>query len=317
MDAVMTFRLLNFGLWLFLILTLLCNATILPTNLSGNFIDKIEQGEVEGAQFQRRPNQNSTREQVEGVASDFKGCNVGDEISGTYTNIDRTSLTNVQRGDDKMWVHLVMVYIVSFIVYHMLTKYHKEAVMLRLEYLSRLKRGAESHTVFVTDIPGIQSGTQLERAYQLINSTAGRFIPTRWKQKIEQAFAATADRTVVTLQRAIIGKSSDEEKEVSAQDKSEYKSAKADLSGSSARNLELGEPSSPTMIKEDKDRKKQPSSPTVGQITIMDPWKHVERKLKNGMNIRDVVFYEFDEVFTNQVENAFPVYNQSKLQAYH
>eukprot|EP01025_Chloroclados_australasicus_P018159 TRINITY_DN1940_c0_g1_i1.p1 TRINITY_DN1940_c0_g1~~TRINITY_DN1940_c0_g1_i1.p1 ORF type:complete len:953 (-),score=103.81 TRINITY_DN1940_c0_g1_i1:1934-4792(-) len=308
MDAVINFRLISFGLWLFLILTILCNITILPTNLSGDFIDRVLRGEIEGANF---TTSGTEEDKTEGQEADFKGCDIDSAISGTFSDIDRTSLTNIQLGGNKMWVHLILVYVVSIIVYNMLTKYHKHAVSLRLQYLSRLKRGAESHTVFVTDIPGIQSGTQLDRAYQLINGTAGRFVPQKWKDKLEQAVTAATERTVGQIQKALVtsqhGQGTIEEEVVDVN--STYKSAHSDfLSDSSKKKIEIGELSSPKSV----GSVSTPHS-TVQEITDMHPWRKVENKLKSGMDIRDVVFYEFNEVFPSQVQNAFPVYNQNKL----
>lgn len=45
----------------------------------------------------------------------------------------------------------------------MLWRYNAEAVALRIRFLTHAKHGAESHTVMVRDIPGIEYGTILQR----------------------------------------------------------------------------------------------------------------------------------------------------------
>ena len=44
------------------------------------------------------------------------------------------------------------------ILLQLLWKYSKDAVELHLQYLSTVEKGAETHSVIVTDIPGTEAG---------------------------------------------------------------------------------------------------------------------------------------------------------------
>ena len=59
----------------------------------------------------------------------------------------------------------------------LLWRFNREAVALRIQYLMHTKPGAESHTVFVTDIPLLDFGTIPHR----IETTVFRYLPVRIK----------------------------------------------------------------------------------------------------------------------------------------
>jgi hypothetical protein len=53
----------------------------------------------------------------------------------------------------------IMTYAVAFVVMKVLWRYNKEATLERLAFLSNAPRGGPSHTVLITDIPGMRHGT--------------------------------------------------------------------------------------------------------------------------------------------------------------
>lgn len=63
------------------------------------------------------------------------------------------------------------------LVLQLLWRFNREAVALRIQYLMHTKPGAESHTVFVTDIPLLDFGTIPHR----IETTVFRYLPVRIK----------------------------------------------------------------------------------------------------------------------------------------
>jgi Late exocytosis, associated with Golgi transport len=72
---------------------------------------------------------------------------------------DSCSISNIEKGSPKLWVHLISVYVVSFMVLTIIWRYNGEASLLRIMFLANSPRGGPSHTVLVTDIPGMEHGT--------------------------------------------------------------------------------------------------------------------------------------------------------------
>lgn len=129
-DGLTMMRVLYFGLAWSLVACFFCLGAILPVNLVGDNVDELRKGE--------------------------NGDNFG--------VIDEFTMANISERDTIIVVHVVVVYILSLVTYHMLWKWHKEAVGLRISYLAGRPKGAESYTVLMTDIPGTLDGTVLQRA---------------------------------------------------------------------------------------------------------------------------------------------------------
>lgn len=75
------------------------------------------------------------------------------------TDIDKATMANVKDRSPTLWVHAVSVWVVTAATLWLLRKFSREAVALRLRYLTSTPPGAETHSILVTDIPGIETGT--------------------------------------------------------------------------------------------------------------------------------------------------------------
>lgn len=107
----------------------------------------------------------------------------------TFSDLDKTTLSNIPDRSSKLYVHAVLVWLVTGVVFWQLWRYNKVALRLRVYYLLNTPKGAESHTVLLTDIPGVQYGTMANR----LDRTALRFLPGGIKRKIrESATSAVA-----------------------------------------------------------------------------------------------------------------------------
>ena len=99
----------------------------------------------------------------------------------SVTSFDKCSMANIEPGSSKMWAHLVSVYMITFIVLNGLWRYNKHVTNLRVKFLERSEIGGASHTVLITDIPGVQYGTVTWYLKRLISV---RFIPEPMRVRI-------------------------------------------------------------------------------------------------------------------------------------
>ncbi|CAH2048007.1 unnamed protein product [Thlaspi arvense] len=71
----------------------------------------------------------------------------------TSSNIDKLSISNVERGSDRFWAHLVMEYAFTFWTLYVLMKEYEKIASMRLAFLQSEKRRADQFTVLVRNIP--------------------------------------------------------------------------------------------------------------------------------------------------------------------
>ncbi|GLC42966.1 hypothetical protein PLESTB_000281900 [Pleodorina starrii] len=134
LDCAMYLRILRFGVYLFFPLTIFCAIVVLPPNMTSKGIDVIlAQQDAENAAKNRTSGKNDL----------------------VFSNFDHYSLSNVEAASPKMWAHLFAVYCVVLYTLWLLWRFNRESVLLRLLFLGNSKRGGPSHTVLVTDIPGV------------------------------------------------------------------------------------------------------------------------------------------------------------------
>mmetsp|Transcript_6024 Transcript_6024/g.16044 ORF Transcript_6024/g.16044 Transcript_6024/m.16044 type:complete len:898 (+) Transcript_6024:96-2789(+) len=136
LDTAIYLRLLSFGTTLFSILTVWCIITVLPTNYTDSEVDIL--------------------------------LSQTTEASSTYnyefSGFDKLALTNVQPGSHRLWVHLISVYVVSYVTLKLLWKNSCDCVLLRLMWIGSQRPTPITHSVLVTDIPGVSDATRRTRA---------------------------------------------------------------------------------------------------------------------------------------------------------
>lgn len=244
-----------------------------------------------------------------------------------FTNFDKVSMSNIKPGSPLLWVHVLAVYFATIVTLKLLAQYHHRAVKKRIEYLSTTDRGAESHTVLVSDIPGVKFGTMLAR---LMGSPLFKYLPKKMQLKIEE----TID-TMFGFASSVISQGL-------SRGGSEGKSTP------SLGNLLQSYRTKPDAIK---DVKKQPgieptgdeqqfvdslensasedprsSHPRAKEVTDMDPTQWVKQRLVDETTVEDIVYLQFKEVFPNNsivsanvvqdttaLEKVFKNYEAAKL----
>ncbi|CAH8388057.1 unnamed protein product [Eruca vesicaria subsp. sativa] len=71
----------------------------------------------------------------------------------TSSNIDKLSISNVERGSDRFWAHLMMEYAFTFWTCYVLWKEYEKIASMRLAFLQAEERRADEFTVLVRNIP--------------------------------------------------------------------------------------------------------------------------------------------------------------------
>lgn len=114
LDSAVYLRIYLLGLKIFVPITLLAWAILVPVNWTNSTLTK----------------------------SDF-----------TYSDIDKLSISNVPLGSLRFWTHIVMAYAFSFWTCYVLkTEYAKVAAM-RLQFVASEKRRPDQYTVLVRNVP--------------------------------------------------------------------------------------------------------------------------------------------------------------------
>ncbi|CAN4083741.1 unnamed protein product [Withania somnifera] len=114
LDSAVYLRIYLLGLKIFVPITLLAWAILVPVNWTNNTLTK----------------------------SDF-----------TYSDIDKLSISNVPLGSHRFWAHIVMAYVFTFwTCYALQTEYAKVAAM-RLQFVASEKRRPDQYTVLVRNVP--------------------------------------------------------------------------------------------------------------------------------------------------------------------
>lgn len=90
-----------------------------------------------------------------------------------FTDLDKTTIANIKNGSARLYAHVIITYVVVFFCFWQFWRYCKQALRLRMFYLLHTPKGAQSHTVLCTDIPGVAHGTIPQR----LDGTLLRFVP--------------------------------------------------------------------------------------------------------------------------------------------
>lgn len=249
-----------------------------------------------------------------------------------FTNFDKLSMSNVEPGSSLLWVHVVAVYFATIVTLKLLAHYHQRAVKKRIEYLSTTDRGAESHTVLVSDIPGLKFGTMLAR---LMGSPLFKYLPKKVQAKIEETiesmFGFASNGLGLVRQGLSVGPSESGDKGLpslgnlldsyrtkSESVQEENRPPVAETTGDDQEFVDaLEKPTSEGT---------KPSHPNAEEVTDMDPIHWVKERFAEGITVEDIVDLQFKEVFsedsivsanvvqdTTRLEKVFQNYEATKM----
>lgn len=276
LDTAMYLRVLKFGFELFCYLTAWCLITMLPVNLTSDYIEELMSGP--------------------------------DADSYKFSNFDKCGLANIPPKSPKLWVHMISVYVITFITLWLLYKYSKDSILLRIMFIANSPKGRSSHTVLVTDIPAVAGETAKKvgsiRECRKTNASTNSAV----KLKSVRENSATASPVSPPCK-------SDADKLSSA---------------TSARvMLPPGHTSSDQVHSDDRVtpsaiiRDASPSAPGMRRRRFtydlkdesLNPYVIAKKMLKTGMTAKEMVESEFSGVYPdNKVENVEMICDQSALE---
>jgi hypothetical protein len=121
-----------------------------------------------------------------------------------FTDLDKTTMANVAPESSRLYAHSLLTWVVSGLALWRIWSLCGTALRLRQYYLLTVPPGAETHSILVTDIPGVVYGTIIQRL-------RGNFLFKLIPQKIKKNAAAKVEalkRSPTQLMRKIPGRSS-------------------------------------------------------------------------------------------------------------
>ncbi|XP_010921296.1 calcium permeable stress-gated cation channel 1 [Elaeis guineensis] len=76
-----------------------------------------------------------------------------ENLKVVYSDIDKLSISNIPKGSQRFWAHLVMAYVFSFWTCYVLLKEYGIIASMRLHFLASEKRRPDQFTVLVRNVP--------------------------------------------------------------------------------------------------------------------------------------------------------------------
>ncbi|KAI8112616.1 hypothetical protein M9434_003937 [Picochlorum sp. BPE23] len=124
------------------------------------------------------------------------------------TDLDKTTMTNVPTKSDKLYAHAIMTWFLTILVLWRLRVYCQKALNLRIKHFQDCPRGAETHSILCTDIPGVVSQPPSEDGAAPKESWFQKFIDKRMNAKHGKRKESTL-ATVEPLLNSVVDKDID------------------------------------------------------------------------------------------------------------
>ncbi|KAJ6800739.1 calcium permeable stress-gated cation channel 1-like [Iris pallida] len=132
LDSAIYLRIYLIGLKIFVPITLVAFAVLVPVNWTNDFLDKS---------------------------------------TAVHSDIDKLSISNIPKGSERFWTHIVMQYAFTFWTCYILLKEYEIVASMRLHFLASAKRRPDQFTVLVKNIPPDpdESVSELVEHFFLVN----------------------------------------------------------------------------------------------------------------------------------------------------
>ncbi|CAL8466090.1 g5626 [Coccomyxa elongata] len=266
-------------------------------------------------------------------------------------NMDTLTMSNVENRSNLLWIHCLMTYIVSFVVFNLLWKYSKAAVALRLRFLQQAE-GVQARTALVQDIPGVHFGTLMHRA----DTTVLRVLPGIIKEPLKKTVSRVVDvgnkglkATTGRINNALVSRE-EQQPQRKGSESMFFEAPEALPSRGSIPSVHAVDPQIEAARQELIESQQMPlvhggatsviapsdaaslgawkARPTeepefandppeldaaFRSVTEQDPWAKAEALLEDGLTVQQMVEQEYVELFPGEVEAVHVVYDLAAL----
>lgn len=223
-------------------------------------------------------------------------------ISYYFSDLDKTTMANIPAGSDSLYAHALITWLVTAVCMWQFWRYCGEMLRLRLFYLLHTPRGAQSHSVLCTDIPGVAYGTIPQR----LDGTVLKLVPKSVKDKAYDELnrlerhgthASHIDQlNAVDIEAAAGGENT------------------KNTTTAPATKTASSEQKQPDVLQhEDTLAIKMQELASLKTFQVPDRWDEACNQLDEGNHIQGVVDTAFKEIYDDRFSHAHVVYNTWKL----
>ncbi|KAK9919147.1 hypothetical protein WJX75_009706 [Coccomyxa subellipsoidea] len=228
-------------------------------------------------------------------------------VDYTFSKLDLTTMANISGGDQRLWVHLLSAWVISWFVWRLLWRYNREAVALRIAFFMSAEAGGVAHTVLVRDVPGLPYGTVAAR----IEDTALRFLPHFVKKRLVRG-ATVAHRNVLNAVDTVLDLPS---RATNADASVHGPPVQGIVSAASGGDAQLVRRTSFFAKRHSSGRERPATAPLDPRevVTEVDAWGPAERALESGLSPKEMVELHFQRLFAGDVLRVHMAYDTRKV----
>lgn len=300
LDTAVYLRIVQFGVESFFYISVWCLIAVLPVNLSGTEINSLlaKQSYPSPPPSPPLPPPNPVPPSPPNDFPPAPECQYEAPVQTKdyqFTTFDKCSISNLPPGSKLFWVHVVTIYFITIVILKLVERYNKEIVLLRNIFISKSAKGGPSHTVLVSDVPGVFYGTVGETLQSIAEGTLFRFFPERLRKRILDKIGQYANVAIEKGSKISIGNALDKTRKGDDDDEpGEGEVNPDDVELQELPSVAVRTPFGATASFVEK--RKVITYADMNSETL-DPWKQAQSVLKQGKTVHELIQLEFELVY--------------------
>jgi len=238
-------------------------------------------------------------------------------IRYSFTDLDKTTMANMPARSSRLYAHAVLAWVVTAIALWRIWAMCRTALRLRQYHLLTVPPGAETHSVLVTDIPGIPYGTIIDR---LAGSFLMKLVPQKVKNKAAAKVAALK-RSPTQLMKRFSGDAGTGRYPAKANSVARFNVVEpygTDENNNSEFETHSSSPASSSAPTESAalfTQQQQEAQENVFRYSEVDRWDEAVQYLNAGFTVPELVEEKFRQIHDGDVAAVQVVRNTSSLDA--